>query len=381
MGLFTEKIEDIKIEDIEGLFNSKEPESETLDYKSKFKNESGDISGRLENTIAAMANTEGGIIVVGIKTNDANIPEELVGIDLEGNFRDALENKLHSKVFPYPKFEISSPIPHRTDSEKCFLVVRVPKSNKTPHMISGENVIYVRRGSQCKQVDLGTLEKLFQKRQDVIKLAYDEDIGYVYTTLFPGQNPTIREMKIVPVFTRDMKIECNNDMIQFLISNRPSIMGAGEDYQIWPDGVELIQPTREREFFKFKDNGALFFRKMVKTLEGDVIVLIDDLKIINEILKYAQKIYEKIGYKDEVIFGYKIGNSKHKFLKFDYKSRDYGIRNYICKFQDVNFKTKKSFLELQNNKIEIIKDVFKFICRYFNCSPREEIINKIIASL
>lgn len=380
MGLFTKKIEDLKIEDIEELFNSKEPESETLDYKSEFKNDSGRISGRLENTIAAMANTRGGIIVVGIKTNDANIPEKSEGIDLDRNFRDALENKLHSKVFPYPKFEISSFIPHRTNTEKYFLVIRVPKSNKTPHIVSGENIIYVRRGSQCKRADLGTLEKFFQKRQDVVKHAYDENIGPVYTTLFSEQNPTIREMKIVPIFTQDMGIECNNDMIQFLISNRPPVMMAGEDHQIWPDGIELIQPARERELFKFKDNGALFFRKMIKVLEGDVIVLIDDLKIINEILEYAQKIYEKIGYEDEVIFGYKIGNSKHKFLKFDYKRRDYGIRNYVCKFQDVDYKSKKTFLELKNRR-EIIRDVFKFICRHFNCTPREEIIDEIMASL
>jgi len=63
--IYVKPINEITYDDVKNFIQKKIKENTFLDYKADFPR-------KLEKTIAAMANTHGGIIIIGVKEEDNN---------------------------------------------------------------------------------------------------------------------------------------------------------------------------------------------------------------------------------------------------------------------------------------------------------------------
>jgi hypothetical protein len=139
-------------DELSGFLDLKLHESELLDYKQ-------DLSGDVTPTLAAMANTEGGTIVVGVEEDSkTKTPLHAKGFEQ----RDPL-GALSSQVFTYldPALGLQTAlIPG--DGTRVFLVVVVEPST-TRAVLHREKGLLVRVGDQCVAPNRSAFERLMAR--------------------------------------------------------------------------------------------------------------------------------------------------------------------------------------------------------------------------
>jgi hypothetical protein len=106
-------------------------ESLTLDYKEKLSGKRRDLA----RDVCALANTQGGVLVVGVKDpkpegSPPKYPQDFVGVPVEEDLVHRVESQLldtiSPRVFPIVR-ATDDTFPHE-GKEKCFLLIQVPAS-------------------------------------------------------------------------------------------------------------------------------------------------------------------------------------------------------------------------------------------------------------
>lgn len=180
IDLFKADLDNITFSDIE-LFtgihpsgssrpeNERPPEGIRLDYKV-------DMPDDIGKTVAAFANTYGGIIMLGIeeaeypprsKKQKQNIPKAIPGITTKGgDIKSRITNKIVATVYPRPYFSISRPVEIPDLTDKAVVVIRVEESWTTPHMFikDNKNEIKIRVNDNNFPASLHEIEWLFERR-------------------------------------------------------------------------------------------------------------------------------------------------------------------------------------------------------------------------
>ena len=162
--LYTKKLETITYQDVIEFCDQQYRESVYLDYKQ-------DIDGSLAKTVAAMANTWGGLIVIGVEDEDSKPKLPATGIPYREHLREQINNIILGNITPpvFPEVQVCQ----SEDNENAFIVVRVPQSNLTPHGIKGNTKVYVRTDTSNEPEELATVERilwLVEKRNKSIDL-------------------------------------------------------------------------------------------------------------------------------------------------------------------------------------------------------------------
>lgn len=157
--MYRENISQITFETVDN-FCSQTPrprEGVHLDFKKDFPN-------NLEKTISAFANTQGGIILIGVDetpTGEAKLPID--GIPLESGLRERAVNKALQAIYPpvFPEVQVcefsstgSGPI------DKAIVVIRVAESDATPHAIEGKRRVYLRVDNVNQPEELATIDEI-----------------------------------------------------------------------------------------------------------------------------------------------------------------------------------------------------------------------------
>lgn len=151
--LYSKNISEIKWDDVLEFCNQRIPEGATLDYKKDFPK-------KLQKTIAAFANTMGGIILIGVDEDDENKPKlPIEGIPFERGISERIINIILSNITPplIPETQVCV----NQDNSKAVAIIRIPQSNKTPHAINKNTEVYVRTGNRNNFEPLATVDKLF----------------------------------------------------------------------------------------------------------------------------------------------------------------------------------------------------------------------------
>jgi len=123
----------------------------------------------LAKYVVALANSAGGIILIGIRANQTtNEPEEIVGIDLCEGLEEKVINICESNIKPriIPEVKVC---PFKSDEnlpeeDKAVILIRVPESPIAPHIHTRRNEIWIRLHNRCALADLETIEHLLEKR-------------------------------------------------------------------------------------------------------------------------------------------------------------------------------------------------------------------------
>jgi hypothetical protein len=152
--------DDISVETLRSLVESKVPESERLDYKREVYGK-GD-NREIAKDISALANTQGGHLVLGISDTEGE-PTGIIGLD--GIDPDAeirrMDDVLRTSVQPSIAGVRFKPI--RDGERLAAIVVRVPKSWRAPHQVVANSTyrFYGRRTRSNAPLDVDALRSLF----------------------------------------------------------------------------------------------------------------------------------------------------------------------------------------------------------------------------
>ena len=140
MSLLNKPVAEITLHDVEVFCQQKRKEGPRLDYKRKFT----DSHVKL---ICAFANTVGGMIILGVDTDDNNQPiwPPQHGLASTAGLEDRIIQMTTDGITPPVRPHVSAPL---TDpaTGKSVMVVRVDESPQAPHAVeSGHEVLVYER--------------------------------------------------------------------------------------------------------------------------------------------------------------------------------------------------------------------------------------------
>ena len=165
MNLFTGSLAELRLEDVDAFLGLGGPREDRprvgtrVDYAI-------DVPDNLGETVAAFANTDGGIMVLGVSSRDG-VPIERAGMlwDPSCDLRTRIANAIGSTARPRPRFEVGV-VAFEASVTVQVAVLRVEEGDYPPYMFTrdGANKIPTRISDQNVPADLRTLEAMFARR-------------------------------------------------------------------------------------------------------------------------------------------------------------------------------------------------------------------------
>jgi hypothetical protein len=139
------------IDTVINIVKEHEFEPGLFDYKSVLHatgSKQNEYVDSIRRTACSMANTDGGFILFGVldrKQQLTSVEERIKGIPIQGDLRKEFGDKI-ANIQPEVYFEaVPRILPLPNDSNRGIFVVRIPRSQRRPHMVSSVG-IYYRRG-------------------------------------------------------------------------------------------------------------------------------------------------------------------------------------------------------------------------------------------
>jgi len=152
MHLYSAAIASITWADVERFCEQQISENTYLEYKSDFPSD-------LAKPIAAMANTLGGVILIGVDETDVGKPKlPLKGIDAQRGLEERVLNIILDSMSPPVIPEITTCLDATGD--KAIVVIRLSQSENAPHALHSNTAVYIRTGKRNKPEDLADLDRI-----------------------------------------------------------------------------------------------------------------------------------------------------------------------------------------------------------------------------
>jgi hypothetical protein len=211
MHLFEKHISLIEPNDILRLIENEVSENKVLEFKSGLSLSDKNDKKEFLFDIAAMANTDGGLIIFGIEEKkdesgkSTGVAENLVDI-LQNQNQDQLlltiQNMIRDGIDP----SVNPEVRILEVEQKKILLIGIKKFTSFPHMVtnSGANKFYRRNSNGKYPVDVAELNDLFIQNtnlQDKIRSFVEERIKYViskeFLTPLDISNPVF--LHIIPI--------------------------------------------------------------------------------------------------------------------------------------------------------------------------------------
>ena len=329
--LYIKPINEITYHDVVGFCLEGHPEGFILEYKRDFD---GLTNDNLAKTIAAFANTYGGILIIGVNAPKGKPIEPFDGfkVDQSVNYEEKIEAVVlsHIKEPVFPEVRVCE-----NEKGSAFIVVRVMESHLTPHRVANNRKIYVRTGQssmpneealwdriewlasrrsksvQLRELLIGEGDRYFCDACKIRNIGI-EDKRHYFAILSIRSIPLFPQEPLVPFkdldkiadqivfsskrigsFPRNM-FEC--DAIQNGIRKR-------EVY-----GVDKTKPNHGKEirYTHLTSYGLYLFKRDMGRIEGDgesanvtnkkSIVFPDIIVNLIKFMKSAVLFYQKLGY-------------------------------------------------------------------------------------
>ena len=193
-------------------------EDATIEFKREMPHRSS-----LADEIAAFANTEGGVILIGVDDNS-----DIVGLELQQL------NQVEKTVVEICEDSIEPSVPIFTEKlrldDKNILKIEVPRSlfvHKTP------NGYFTRQGSSKREMPTDQLARLLQSRSQARIITFDEQ-------LIPNTHKkTLRE----PLYQRFITEDASEDDIEDLLLKRSLLVKEGREIRASVAGVLMCHDT------------------------------------------------------------------------------------------------------------------------------------------
>lgn len=208
--MFSKPLSQIEESDIQALVDNEQKESVALEFKQELSGSDREKK-EIPKDISAIANTEGGFVIFGIRENDGKAAEVVGTPKLIGNqpVEEWVESVLISNVRPRltvkPKI-----IPITSNANNVVVVLQIPQSPRRPHMVTidGENAYYKRHNYQTSYADEHEVRSMFLESKTSIdemkeflkgrNLDDGKNVNFALTPLSEEIKETLSKAREVP---------------------------------------------------------------------------------------------------------------------------------------------------------------------------------------
>lgn len=383
MKLLSARSEDLDWQDVVDFVALGLPEGTIRDYKA-------DFPADLEKTVAAMANTSGGLVIIGA-TEDRKTTRAtgLPGIPNGTGLGERVLNICISNIAPVLGPEVA--VLADPTGTRAAVVIRISQSHQAPHATSKNTKVYLRRGSISNPEDYATLdelewlrrgrEKSLALRQELLERAnarfwqflkgfhearYERELardGMLELSLCPTYPHTLLrtppELEDIVWTTRVKDYYRSDDY--FPIGPAGSVLVQdGVVKQSSVNGVEWAHHTEVNSF------GLLFFRQSLLRqfpVNGKSLRLIRASEVfarVDEMFDWARTYYDKVGYWGGLVFTMRlenlIGSPLAKYTKAETVSES---ELAYCPDPTIDFVGSTSTATLEQDKPKLLEDAIK----------------------
>lgn len=370
-SLYVADLEKLTIEQVEDFCGMKTvpdnrvKEGPRIDYKKEFPPDLG-------KDIVSLANTSGGIILIGID-EDQGVPIKIDGINLgPDDIKTRITNIAYSTIDQPILPEVGICFLERGTS-RGVVVIRVPMSQNTPHMYTkgNDNSIYIRINDRTAKADRQTIDRLYQRKAEALEgfhatLSLERD--HVGLTNF--QNG-FRALAIVPVVPSECRIDFNRTTDLYFEQTKPG--------EIWGDLIRdrnhiafAGQKTDAEQRFSIAEGGIIHYADAIEDFEKVYVGGMPQGGIrlyriewpLKTILPYAKQVFNHFGYFGDVHVVYRLGRIKDKFLSDD-RNLPLSPRagNIPARQDEISIERRLSLNDMQHRLDTIITSILEEFCR------------------
>lgn len=370
-SLFLAELETVTLNDIEGFCCINAPpdqrvkEGTRVDYKR-------DLPKDLGKTISAMANTSGGLIIIGVEENQG-VPTKIDGISLgQGDIKTRITNIAYSTIDPPLTPEVGFCSLQKGTSQGV-VVVRVQMSRNTPHMYikDDENTICVRENDRLARADLETINRLYERRNQAVeelKGTLSREGNFV--GLNNWQNG-FRTLAIVPEFPSECRIPFQRDTDLYFERTKPDAI-SGELFRDRNQIAFVRQKQNAEQRFSISEGGILHYSETIGMDEA--VYSVDPAQgavrlgsieaVLTMVLPYAKTVLNHFGYFGSVHIVYRLGRIQGKFLS-SWNNLPLSPRghNVSARCDEISIERRLSLDEIAQGLDEVVTSILQEICR------------------
>lgn len=326
--LFNKPVHELTFEDIVAFCKRGLPENKQLDYKYLLpKNHE-----KFAKTIASFANAMGGTIIVGVQDdkNDKPAPP-FTGIAYHEKVRNSVEDIIQTYIDPIVFVDVNICVNKR--GNRMFVVIDIPQSNLTPHLVGKLKRAYVRTGQSSRPeaiVHPDRLPWLLDHRQKSERLrhilyekAQSHFENYLKTCAASVDGESLSTLSLEPLYPQEPLTDYKYipQLVLQSATRAPYGIMANPEYPLKPvqDGVAVI--SNQRGVYKMTEFNAYGLVMNKQIISQDEMVnghVSQTLRIEticqNTVLFFltARKFLEKISFGGPLQFRFKLSNTRGK---------------------------------------------------------------------
>lgn len=167
LDLFTDDLDAFDDEQLFAAIAEFSKAMPTEGWRHDYKVEWGDSALA---SVAASANTFGGILIVGVKKSKSDLACDLVGVESELEYKTRIASSIAANISPVPSFNVYECC-HPKVPKRRFCVIRV-HNNKLLHLITLKNrpPLYVRNEDETRPANAAQLRALIEREREAPKL-------------------------------------------------------------------------------------------------------------------------------------------------------------------------------------------------------------------
>ncbi len=205
---FEKPVNDLTFEDVVAFCQKQIPEGKQLDYKYLLpKNKE-----KFAKVIASFANAMGGTVIIGVNDDKNDKPRPpFIGIPYHEKMRNTIEDIIQTYIDPIVFVDVN--ICANKAGDRMFVVVNIPQSNLTPHLVGKLKRTYIRTGQSSRPEIIAHPEKLpwlldhRKKSENLRHILYDKAEShfenYLKTKNVNSQGLCVATLSLMPHYPEE----------------------------------------------------------------------------------------------------------------------------------------------------------------------------------
>jgi hypothetical protein len=203
VNVATSPVDDLTFQAVAAFCEEQRPESIRLEYKEEWS--SSKPGRQIAKEVCAFANTQGGLILLGVDEQGNRRPNpKPTGRDLGSKPRQQVIQACSAHIYPAIAPEVSDFLPNPNDSSLGFVVIRVNASREFTHAIDDGRHVYVRVHDNSEPVKphIDQLDRMLQQRRSLASsqdARVDRAIACLHRAMWAGPETGYLAFGIGPV--------------------------------------------------------------------------------------------------------------------------------------------------------------------------------------
>jgi hypothetical protein len=261
--LFNKLLERVTFEDLTA-FCERFPEGVRAEYKR--------APAHIDKVIASLANTAGGFLVLGVRTDDKNMPMlPIEGMPARKGLEEQIVQIAQTAIYPAltPAVRILD-VP--TKPGNVVVIVKVAESIEAPHAVDDATKVYVRVASTTppyQLADVDRIEYLLRRRHEPERRREEIIQQMAARSFYAGHSMKIR-VAVAPVYPRGVLLPMDT-LIERAEHLKAQSVRPLRDYRLVHNGIRSARanPGQRQWHFEADTHGVIFFEEPA-TARGQV---------------------------------------------------------------------------------------------------------------